>query len=84
MHLISMKRIREFVSTHRDADSALMAWSKVVKRANWQNLTELRKTYPAADVVGRHTVFNIGGNKYRLIARIRYTSQTLFVIRGDA
>jgi mRNA interferase HigB len=80
MHVISFKRIREFVSTHRDAESSLTAWYKTTKKANWQNFAELKQAYPSADLVGRHTVFNIKGNKYRLIARIVYRSQTLFVV----
>ena len=80
MHVISFKRIREFFSTFRDAESALTAWNKTVKKGNWQNLAELKQVYPSADLVGRYTVFNIGGNKYRLIARIVYRSQTLFVV----
>lgn len=80
MHVISLKRIREFFSTHRDAESSLMAWYKTARKANWQSLAELKQVYPSADLVGRHTVFNIGGNKYRLIARIVYRSQTLFVV----
>ncbi len=79
MHVISFKRIREFFSTHRDAEGSLTAWYKTTKRANWQNLSELKLVYPSADLVGRYTVFNIGGNKYRLIVRIVYRSQTLFV-----
>ena len=81
MHVISLKRIREFFSTHRDAEPPLMAWYQTVKKANWQNLVELKSVYPATDLVGRMTVFNIGGNKYRLIARIVYRTQTVFVVR---
>lgn len=80
MHVISYKRLREFFSTHRDAESSLTAWYKTTKKANWQNFAELKEVYPSADLVGRHTVFNIKGNKYRLIARIVYRSQTLFVV----
>ena len=57
-----------------------MAWYKTAKKANWQNLAELKAVYPSADLVGRYMVFNIGRNKYRLIARIVYRSQTLFVV----
>ena len=80
MHIISFKRIREFFSAHHDAQGPLTAWYKTARRASWQNLAELKQTYPNADLVGRHVVFNIGGNKYRLIARIVYRSQTLFVV----
>ena len=80
MHVISFKRIREFFSTHRDAESSLIGWYKTTKKANWQNLAELKQTYPPADLVGRYVVFNIRGNKYRLISRIVYRSQTVFVV----
>lgn len=80
MNVISYKRIREFSSRHRDAQSSLKAWYTTTKKSNWQNLAELREVYPSADLVGRYTVFNISGNRYRLIARIIYRSQTVFII----
>jgi len=79
VHVISFKRIREFFSSHRDAEGSLTVWYKVTKKANWQNLAELKSTYPSADLVGRYVVFNIGGNKYRLIVGINYRNQTVFV-----
>jgi mRNA interferase HigB len=80
MNVISLKKIREFIAIHRDAVSSLAAWYKTAKRANWQNLADVKLVYPSADLVGRYTVFNIGGNKYRLIARMVYRSQTLFIV----
>lgn len=80
MHVISFKRIREFFQAHRDAEGPLTAWFQIAKKANWQNLAELKQTYPSADLVGRYVVFNIKGNNYRLIARIVYRSQTIFVV----
>jgi mRNA interferase HigB len=79
MHVISFKRLREFFSVHPDSESALTAWNKTVKKVHWQNLAELKQVYPSADLVGDYTVFNIRGNRYRLIAGINYRSQTLFV-----
>jgi len=81
MHVISFRRLREFFSKYRDSESSLTAWHKTAKKAGWQNLAELKSVYPSADLVGEYVVFNIRGNKYRLIARINYRSQTLF-IRG--
>ncbi len=80
MHVISYKRIREFSSIHRQAHAPLTAWYRTAKRINWQNLSEVKRTYPSADLVGRYVVFNIGGNKYRLVARIVYRSQTVFIV----
>ena len=80
MNVISFRRIRDFTSTDRDAASSLKAWYTTVKKARWRNFSELRQVYASADVVARHTVFNIKGNQYRLITRIVYRSQTVFII----
>jgi mRNA interferase HigB len=80
VNVISRKKTREFSSRHRDAEVSLNAWYRVAKRSNWHNLAELKQVYPSADLVGRYTVFNIKGNKYRLIARIVYRTQTLFIV----
>jgi len=79
MHVISFRRLRGFFSKYRDSESSLTAWYKTAKKAGWQNLAELKSVYPSADLVGDYVVFNIRGNKYRLIAGINYRSQTLFV-----
>lgn len=65
---------------HSDSEAALNAWYTTTKRANWQNLAEVQQRYLHADLVGRYTVFNISNNKYRLVARIVYRSQTIFII----
>jgi mRNA interferase HigB len=80
MNVISYKRIQTFSLIHPDAEVSLRAWFTTAKKANWQNLAELKQVYPSADLVGRYTVFNIRGNKYRLIARIVYRSQTIFIV----
>ena len=80
MNVISLKRIREFTSVHRDARSSLKAWYTIVKKAKWQNFAELKRVYPSADLVGRYVVFNINGNRYRLVSRVVFRSQTLFIV----
>ncbi len=77
MRVISLKRLREFWEQHADAEGPLRAWYKAVSGAQWKSLQDVRATYPHADGVDTKggetlTVFNISGNKYRLIARIRY------------
>jgi mRNA interferase HigB len=78
--VISLKRLREFWEQHADAEQALRAWYKSVDGAQWKSLQDARATYPHADGIRTKsgetlTVFNICGNKYRLIARIRYDYQ---------
>ena len=65
---------------HPDAQASLEAWHGVVRKANWTTPIEMKQVYGNADLVGRRTVFNIVGNKYRLIARVNYVSQTVFVL----
>jgi mRNA interferase HigB len=79
VHVISRKKLKEAALIHRDAEAALQAWFKVAESATWQSLNEVRKTYASADSVGKFTVFNIKGNKYRLIVKIEYTYQKIFI-----
>lgn len=79
MHIISRRALVQFATIHPDAETALDVWYRVAKGAHWKNLAEVKQVYPHADQVGRYTVFNIKGNKYRLIAEINYHSQTIFV-----
>ncbi len=84
MRVISLKPLREFWARHADAKEPLRAWYKTVLEAEWKSLQGARATYPHTDGVETEygetlTVFNIGGNKYRLIARIRYEYQLVNV-----
>ncbi len=79
MHIITRKRLNDFAALHPDAKSALQQWYKRVKDQSFQNFAELRKVFPAADQVGKLTVFNIGGNKVRLIAAIHYNRQKIYI-----
>ena len=56
-----------------------MHWYQVAKRATWQNITEVRSDFPHADAAGTFTVFNIAGNKYRLITVIKYRWQGAYI-----
>ena len=79
MHVISRKRLNEFADLHSDAKAALAHWYHLMKRTNCTNFVELSATFPSADQVGKLTVFNIGGNKVRLIAAIHYNRRKLYV-----
>ena len=80
MRVISRKAIVGFSRFHKDAEGPLDAWYRTVLRARWRNLTQARTDFPHADAVGERTVFNIGGNKYRLIARVNYRTQKVFIL----
>jgi mRNA interferase HigB len=83
VRVISEKPLREFAKKYSDAATPLEAWRKLVQHGHFQNLTELKQTLTSADMVsvkGRDFyVFNIGGNKYRLITALHFNTQILFV-----
>ncbi|QMS87076.1 type II toxin-antitoxin system HigB family toxin [Nostoc edaphicum CCNP1411] len=79
MHIISRARLSEFWEKHSNAQTSLRLWYKLTSVAEWQNLVELRQTFPSADQVGNFTVFNISGNNYRLITLVDYKFQKVFI-----
>jgi mRNA interferase HigB len=81
MRVINRKILEDFGKKHTQAKKNLDAWYKVVKDAAWRSLIEVRRVYPTADFVDELTVFNISGNNYRLITRINYRTQTVFIER---
>ena len=79
MRIISIRRLQEFWKIHSMAERSLRAWFSRVERAQWQNFAEVRREFPTADQVKRLTVFNISGNNYRLITRIEFDQQKVFI-----
>ena len=79
MHIITRKRLNEFAEKHPTATSGLVLWYRALKRNNPANFVELRRIFPHADQVSGLTVFNIGGNKARLIAAIHYNRRKVYV-----
>jgi mRNA interferase HigB len=80
MRVIKRGALVQFWERHSDSRASLEAWYGVVRSATWKSPVQLKSVYPNADLVGRRTVFNIAGNKYRLIARLNYQSQRVFVL----
>ncbi len=78
--MISRKAVREFSKIHPDALASLSNWYVIARKAAWKTFAELREDFGNADQVGRRTVFNVGGNKYRLIARVNYKSARVFIL----
>lgn len=85
MNVISRQAIRDAKRRHADASDWLEAWRKAARHAQWENLQDVRATYPATDQVGGCLVFDVCGNKYRFIVGVRYADAeeerggTLFV-----
>jgi mRNA interferase HigB len=78
MHLIAISRLREAAAQFPDVSNQLEDWHEILKAATWQNLSEVQQTYTSAEAVGNFTVFNIKGNRYRLIVAVNYRKQVVY------
>jgi mRNA interferase HigB len=79
MKLISNKPLREFATSHPDAEVPLQAWRRLIERGDFDSFAALRATFASVDKVGSRFVFNIGGNKYRLVAAIAFQPRIVWV-----
>ena len=79
MHVITRRRLLEFSEKHSDAGEPLDRWYRIIKHTDFESFADLRKTFPQADKVGRLIVFDIGGNKYRLITYIVYGRKRIYI-----
>jgi mRNA interferase HigB len=85
MRVISKARLKRFWESrgHGDAEGPLRAWYAHVNSntVSWRSWGGVKAAFASASIVGDCVVFNIAGNKYRLITRIRYASQKVFVLK---
>jgi mRNA interferase HigB len=79
MRVISRRILREFWEKHSTAQRGLLLWYERIFDNDFQSFNDLRQVFPAADLVGNFTVFNISGNNYRLITYIDYEYQIIFI-----
>jgi mRNA interferase HigB len=79
VRVISRKAIREFAERSPDALQALQHWANTVESVDWASPADLRLTFNTADFVGDLTVFDVGGNKYRVIAFVHYRRKIVFI-----
>lgn len=79
MHIITRKRLLDFAKKHPNSSKSLDTWYPIVKNTKISNFSKLKRIFPSIDKVGDLTVFNIGGNKIRLIAAIHYNTQCVYI-----
>ena len=81
MRIIARRALKDFWEAgHADAEQPLKAWFAEVQRANWATMIDVKSRYAHASIVdGERVVFNIGGNKYRLVAKIWFPGRTVWV-----
>ena len=81
MRVVSEKRIREFIQREPQSANALWHWVDVIESGSCLNPGDLKATWASASFVSDLTVFNIGGNKYRIAAFIHYRNQIVYINR---
>jgi len=79
LRIISKKKIRDYSENNTQAELPLTEWYIKMKELNVKNLSELKITFNSVDAVYGYTVFNIGGNNYRLITAIHYNTQHCYI-----
>jgi mRNA interferase HigB len=79
LKVLGLEVLDKAKKNHRDLAFPVATWLTVATEANWKKLNELRQTWRNTDCVKGQTIFNIKGNKYRLIAVVNYAAQTIFV-----
>ena len=82
-HVISRKKFRSFLETHpehRNSKATLDEFYKPLEWVQWENFGDIRETFGTASLVGRFVVFNVGGNKFRVVVEVNYEKKR-FLIR---
>jgi mRNA interferase HigB len=79
VNVISRRGLFERAAAFADVKSALQVWFDIAVEAEWRSLKDIRETFPAADRVGTLAIFNIRGNKYRIIVRMVFRYQRIYI-----
>jgi mRNA interferase HigB len=79
MHVITKARLADFWAKHPDAESPLRTWLRIMRKETFVDFVGLKDKFSSADYVDGLVVFNIGGNKYRLIADVRYAQHKVYI-----
>jgi mRNA interferase HigB len=80
LRIIAKKILREFWLIHKDCEQQLKSWYQETSQAEWKNLNDIKLEYPSASILSNNRiVFNIKGNKYRLIVKIKLEHDMLWI-----
>ena len=79
MRVISNKALKLFSQRHGQAERPLQEWRRTIEKNRFQSFADLKRMFGSVDRVGEYYVFDIAGNRYRLIAAIHFNTQTLYI-----
>lgn len=79
MHVISRRALREFWERYPPAKAPLAAWFRMLEASDFADFNAIKQTFSAADYLAPYTIFDVGGNKYRVIAVIHYNRKRVYI-----
>ena len=79
MRILGRDVVKAFMERHPNSQSSLKSWAQAIEANHFKHLSELRQTFGSADYVRPYTIFDISGNKYRLIALVNYQMGMILV-----
>jgi mRNA interferase HigB len=79
MHIISKRSLRDFWAIHPESATALLRWHTTLEHAEPTDFSGLKAVFNTVDWVDGYVIFDVGGNKYRIVADVVFRSQTVFV-----
>lgn len=80
MRIITEEPLKKYIARFPDTETALQAWLRTVKKADWTNFADIKRDFNSVDSVGnQHYVFNIRGNNHRLVVVIKFTIQWVYI-----
>jgi mRNA interferase HigB len=80
VHIISKKKLVDYYNKHIETKNQLEAWYHEVREAEWNNPQDVKEKYRSASIIGgKRVVFNIKGNKYRLVVKINYKMKIIYI-----
>lgn len=80
MRILTKRRLREFWERNPQAEQPLKRWHDYVRKAQWSSPVDVKEDFRSADILSdNRVIFNIGGNNYRLVVKIEYRFQDVYV-----
>jgi mRNA interferase HigB len=80
LRVVAKKILRDFWENHEDCEQQLKAWFREAEKAEWENPNQIKEEYPSASILNNNRViFNIKGNNYRLVVKISYEYQMVWI-----
>ncbi len=79
MRIVSTRKLREFWTENKAAETVLRDWIKTIYLADWKTSADVKKTFNSINIYKDCTIFDVGGNKYRVIAKVEYQIHIVFI-----